>query len=127
MNKETDSIKENKNTQKTEDVVNSNELKRNENEIENRSSNNSHHSYKNKNCYYCCDSRCFAISFLIVTGLLSLAIVPNIILVIGLSVSINKNKDCKAEIYQKKSYNICLSVYFSSFGSYGTMLSFRRE
>ena len=119
MNKETDSIKENKNTQKTENVVNSNELKRNENKIDNRSSNSSHHSYKNKNCCDCCDSRCFAISFLIVTGLLSLAIVPNIILVIGLNVSTNKNKDCKAEIYQKNGIIyvlVCILVALAAMG-----------
>jgi hypothetical protein len=60
INKETDSIKENKNIQKTENITNSNELKRNESEseIENKRSNTSHHSYKNKNCCERCACMC---------------------------------------------------------------------
>ena len=93
MSKEIEPIKQKENSSKNEELANSDEIKRYENKNKDENTNNS-----NKTC---CDENCIPIFVLITTILLSISIFPNIILLIGMSVSNLKNKECKAEIYPK--------------------------
>ena len=49
----------------------------------------------------CCSVECVGIFFLIAAKLITVSLFPNIIMIIGLSVSTYKNKECQAEIYSK--------------------------
>ena len=95
MNKETDSIKQKQNTSKKEQSEISYEIRRYENKNEDKNSNTSQKSNE-----MCCSEECLGIFFLVTTILLSVSIIPNAILIVGLSIAIMKNEECKAELYK---------------------------